>query len=554
MKWSAGPSVRALAATVVIVALAGPVPQAVAQQAESPSATHPAAHQSNLPTPESVLGFPVGTDFKLATYEQSIAYFKALAAASDRLELLDVGTTSFGRTWYLAVISSPDNLAKLEYFRAIAQRLAHPEGLTDDSAHALAREGRAFVDISGGLHASEVAGAQHTIALAYDLLSRADEPAVKEILDNDVLFLWPSLNPDGQDIVVKWYRENVGTPYEAAPLYTLWEKYVGHDNNRDAYMLNTIESRVITRTWRHWEPQIIHVHHQSSPFPTRIWLPPFSEPVSPDVNPLMAREVNTIGMTMAQELESHGQPGATSMGLAFDAWYPGYVDYLPMLKNTVAYWTETAGYRYATPYFYTLRDFPQNMRDLRARSLYSSPWKGGWWRLKDAVDYMMTASEAALEYAAKYRAEILYNKYQAGRDAIAEFKAQPPYAYVVPQKQRDPMAAVALLKRLAFNGIRVDQLSKPVAMDGMTYPAGTWVIPMDQEFAELSKAVLVVQHYPDLRQYPEGPPAQPYDAAGWTLGYQLGVQVVTVHSPLSDSVQAAMHPVHGQPVDWHTAK
>ncbi len=554
MKWSAGPSVRALAALVVIATLVGPLPQAAAQQTESPPAPGAVARPSTLPTPESVLGFPVGADFKLATYEQSIAYFKALAAASDRIQLLDVGTTSFGRQWYLAVISSPDNLAKLERYRAIAQRLAHPEGLTDDSAHALAREGRAFVDISGGLHASEVAGAQHTIALAYDLLSRADEPEVKEILDNDVLFLWPSLNPDGQDIVVNWYRQNVGTPYEAAPLYTLWEKYVGHDNNRDAYMLNTIESRVITRTWRHWEPQIIHVHHQSSPFPTRIWLPPFSEPVSPDVNPLMAREVNTIGMAMAQELDSHGQPGATSMGLAFDAWYPGYIDYLPMLKNTVAYWTETAGYRYATPYFYTLRDFPQNMRDLRPQSLYSSPWKGGWWRLKDAVDYMMTASEAALEYAAKYREQLLYNRYQAGRDAIAEFKKEPPYAYVVPQKQRDPVAAAALLKRLAFNGIRVDQLSKPAAMDGMTYPAGTWVIPMDQEFAELARAVLEVQHYPDLRQYPEGPPQQPYDAAGWTLGDQMGVRVVTVHSPLSDSVQAAMHPVHGQPVDWHTAK
>ncbi|HVH39682.1 MAG TPA: M14 metallopeptidase family protein, partial [Gemmatimonadaceae bacterium] len=302
---------------------------------------------STVPTPESVFGHAVGADFKLIGYDESIRYFERLAATSDRIKLVEVGKTSMGRRWTLAVISSPANLAKLGRLREISQRLAHPAGLSDAEARALAQEGKAFVDISGGLHASEIAGSQHTVQLAYDLLSR-DDARTKAILDETVLFLWPSINPDGQDIVVDWYRQNVGTPYEVAPLDQLYQKYIGHDNNRDAYMLNVVESRVVARTWREWEPQIIYVQHQTAPFPTRIWLPPFAEPIAPRVAGLMSREVNTIGMTIAQALEGKGQVGATHMGQGFDAWYPGYIDYMPMLQNIASYWTETALYSYAT--------------------------------------------------------------------------------------------------------------------------------------------------------------------------------------------------------------
>jgi hypothetical protein len=502
----------------------------------------PASSQS-VPTPESVLGFSVGQDFKLARYDESITYFEQLAAASDHIKLIKVGETSFGRPWTLALISTPENLANLERYREIAQRLAHPAGLTDEEARRLAREGKAFVDISGGLHASEVAGAQHTIQLAYDLVAHANDAAVHAVLDNVVLLLWPSLNPDGQDIVVDWYRKNVGGPYETAPLQELYQKYIGHDNNRDAYMLNVPESRVIGRVWREWEPQIIYVHHQTAPFPTRIWLPPFAEPIAPRVPAVMSREVNAIGMLIAQGLEENGQPGATHMGTGFDAWYPGYIDYLPMLQNIAAFWTETALYRYATPYFYTISDFPQSMRDLRPQSLYPSPWTGGWWRLRDAVDYMNTASRSVLEYAAKYKESLLYNRYQAGRDAIRRYENEPPYAYFIPHDQHDPTAAVEMLRRLAFNGIRVSQLTRAAEHDGRRYAAGTWVIPMNQEFAELARQLLDVQEYPDLREFPDGPPEQPYDAAGWTLPYQMGVRVISATVPLSDELRSALTPL-----------
>jgi hypothetical protein len=511
------------------------------------------AQQAGVPTPESVLGFAVGTDFKLVTYDESIRYFQRLAAASNRIKLLEVGKTSEGRAWTLAIISSPENLARLDHYRTIAQRLAHPDGLTDEEARKLAREGRAFVDISGGLHASEIAGSQHTIQLAYDILSQPDDPRTKAILENTVLFLWPSINPDGQNIVVNWYRANVGTPYEIAPLHELYQKYIGHDNNRDAYMLNVPESRVVARTWREWEPQVIYVQHQTAPFPTRIWLPPFAEPIANRVNALMSREVNTIGMTIAQSLETEGKVGATHMGTGFDAWYPGYIDYMPMLQNIASFWTETALYSYATPHFYTLRDLPKEFQDLRPQSLYPSPWPGGWWRLRDAVDYMRTASVATLDYAAKYREELLWNRYQAGRNTILKYRKNPPYAYVIPQAQRDPVAAAELLRRMAFLGVRVSQLEKDAILDGVTHPRGTWVIAMDQEYAELVRNLFEPQNYPDLREYPEGPPEQPYDAAGWTLPYQMDVHVLEARTPLPEAFRAAMKTVEGKSVAARTA-
>ena len=503
-----------------------------------------------IPSPESVLGHRVGEDFYLATFEESLDYFQRLDAATDRLELRQVGVSSFGRPVYIALISSAENLRNLDRHREIAQRLAHPKGLSDEEARELAREGRALVHIDGGLHATEVAHAQHTIQLAYDLVTGDDDPEIQAILDEVILMLWPSINPDGQTMVAEWYRSNVGTPYEVSPTPFLYQKYIGHDNNRDGYAINQIESRMVTRVVRDWEPQVLYNHHQSSPFPTRIWIPPFAEPISPHVHPLMWRTVNLIGMAMSQALEERGQKGAMHMGTGFDNWYPGFMDHAHNFHNVVSFLTETGLYRYATPHFYTIQDFPQNRRDLRPQSLYSSPWEGGWWRLRDAVDYMLTASVSVLDVAAKYRADLLYNRYQAGRDIIAQYVESPPYGFFIPQDQRDPVAAVELLRRLAFNGVEVYQLSSAVTQDGLTHPAGTWVIPMDQEYASFVRQLFAVQEYPDLRQYPEGPPDQPYDVAGWTLPYQMGVRVVEAASPLEGGVRDAMAELRAEPLPW----
>ena len=496
-----------------------------------------------IPAPESVFGFKVGADSQLFDYDQSITYFRRLAASSNRVKLVEVGKTSNGKPWTIAVISSPQNLAKLDRYKQIAQRLAHPEGLTDSAARALAREGRAFVDISGGLHASEIAGSQHTPQLAYELLARANEPETREILDNVIFILWPSINPDGQDIVVKWCRDQYAG--RATGGMELYQKYIGHDNNRDSYMMNVVESRVIQKVWREWEPNIIYVHHQSSPEPTRMWIPPFADPVGHRAPPLAARTINSIGTYIAQELDAHGQPGGVHMLATFDAYYPGYIDYMPVYQNIPAWWTETQGGSCATPKAVgRAENFPAEYRELRPQAMYLSPWPGGPWNLRNAVDYMITASRATLKFAAKFREELLYNRYQSGRDVIKKYATSAPYAYIVGQQQHDPMAPVELLRRFAFHGVRISQLDRDVAQEGTTWPKGTWVVPLDQEFGELVREIFEVQKYPEMGD------DLPYDAAGWTLPFQMNVKVVEAKAPLSAEFRSAMKPVKGTPEPW----
>jgi hypothetical protein len=500
------------------------------------------AGAQQVPAPSTVFGFNVGADSQLFTYDQSIEYFRRLAAANPHVRLLDVGKTSFGKPWTAVLISSPANLARIDELRRINQRIAHPDGMSDAEARQLARQGLPLVDISGGLHASEIAGSQHTPQLAYEMLSRASDPAMKEILDNTVLFLWPSINPDGQDIVVNWCRESLAgrnpSPME------LYQKYIGHDNNRDSYMLNVVESRVVARTWREWEPHIIYVHHQSSPFPTRIWIPPFADPIGLYAPPIMSRTVNSIGTRIAQELDQAGKPGSVHMLATFDAYYPGYIDYMPMYQHIASWWTETQGGNCGIPRTTTVDQLPADYRALLPTSMYNSPWKEGRWTLKDQVDYMVTASLATLRYAAKFREEVLYNRYQSGRDAIAMHRTAGPYAWIIPQKQRDPVAPVEMLRRLAFLGVRVMQLGRDATHEGTAYPAGTWVVPLDQEFAPLVRELLEPQKYPDMGD------DLPYDAAGWTLPYQMHVNAVEAKTPLSAEFRSAMTAVQGTADAW----
>ena len=371
----------------------------------------------NVPTPESVLGHKPGDDFYLANYDESREYFHKLAASSNRIKLINVGKTTRGLDWEIAIISSPENLASLDKYKDIERKLADGRGLSAGEAHELAHQGKAIVHIDGGLHSTEVAGAQQSIMLAYKLVSSQNDPEVDAILNNVILMLWPTLNPDGQNEVVGWYRKNVGTTFEVSPLPDLYQEYVGHDNNRDGYMNNMVESQDVTRTELEWDPVIFYCHHQTAPFPTRIFIPPFVEPISSNIHPLMARWLNALGTDIAVYLDEHGMPGAVNR-VGFDNWYPGFLDFTHIFRNSISFFTETALFRYATPRFYPVDEFPKDQRGLRSEVFYSSPWKGGWWRLRDAVNYMEGASMAVLDTAAKYREELLFNRYQAAADNV----------------------------------------------------------------------------------------------------------------------------------------
>jgi len=482
-----------------------------------------------LPSPESVLGYKPGADFHLTTYDESLAYFQKLDAASDHIKLVNVGKTTRGRDWYIALISTPQNLAQIDKYKDIARKLALVKGLDDAQARQLSREGKAIVHIDGGLHSTEVAGQEHTMQLAYNLVSKPSDPEVSKILNEVIFVLWFSLNPDGQNMVAKWYRQNLGTPYEVAPMPWLYQEYVGHDNNRDGYMNNMIESRVINKVMQEYWPQVMYNHHQVAPFPSRIWIPPFAEPISTHVHPLMWRWVNVFGTSMATYLDQHDMPGAMHRG-RFDDWYPGFIDHVNSFRNTISFLTETALYRYATPRYYTIDEFPKEKQDLRPEVFYASPWKGGWWRLKDAVDYMTGASMSVLVTSSKNREEILFNRYQAGRDTIARYAKEPPYAYVIPVEQRDLPTAAILVEKLVLAGIEVQEVTDPLKLNGMDYKPGSWVVAMDQPFARLAHELFDVQKYPELA---EGP----YDVTGWTLPMQMGVEAHAVTIPLDPAMR-----------------
>jgi hypothetical protein len=479
---------------------------------------------AQIPTPESVLGHKPGDDFYLATYDDALNYFQKLAASSKRIKLVKVGKTTQGRDWYMAFISTPENLAQLDHYKEVSRRLALSRGVSDAEARKLAHDQKAIIHIDGGLHATEVANAQHTIQLGYDLVA-SEEPEYKRIREDVITELWFSINPDGQNMVANWYRQNVGTPYEVAPLPYLWQEYVGHDNNRDGYMLNMIESQVVTKATLETQPLVFYTHHQTAPFPGRIYLPPFADPISANMHPLMLRWLNLTGMTIASYLDEHGMPGSMHQE-TFDVWYPGYLDNVGNFRHTLSFFTETALYRYATPHFYTIDDFPASRQPLRAEMLYSSPWKGGWWRLADACRYMYGASMAVLDMAVEYREQMVYNKYRAARDTIEQFEKDPPYAYIIPREQHDSPTAALLLEKLMLQGIEVKQSADPDA----------WVIMMNQPFSGLVKELFEPQKYPQLSQ-------RPYDVTGWTVPYQMGVEVHAVTTPPSAKFKDSLKPV-----------
>ncbi|MEP9402093.1 M14 metallopeptidase family protein [Sphingomonas sp. VNH70] len=488
-----------------------------------------------VPTATSILGHEPGDDRYLANYEDSIRYFEALAKASDRIKLVTSGKTTEGRTFTYAIISSPENVRNFQRYADISRRLGDPRGLTDAQAKQLAADSKIIVHIDGGMHASEVADHQLPLALAYKLLSAKDDAEVDRILNDVILVLWPTLNPDGQDMVVKWYRDHVGTPYETSRMPWLYQEYVGHDNNRDGYMLNMIESRVVNREEQTYSPVIWYSQHQTAPFPARIWVPPFADPVSSNISPYMRIWTNAIGTNMMTRFEKEQKPGAIAQA-RFDNWYPGFLDYIHVFRNTISFFTETA-HDSATPKTYALADFPKPMRDLKAQIMYPNPWRGGEWHLKDSVDYMVTASMSVLDTAQKYREELLYNRYQAGRDTIRRYAADGPSAYVIPAGQTDMTEAASLAQLMIDHGLDVHQLRAPATIGGTGYAAGSFVIPTAQPFAGLTTELLEPQKYPDAILDGTGKPVDlPYDVTGWTLPMQMGVRVDRITAPFDPAV------------------
>jgi hypothetical protein len=491
---------------------------------------------AQVPSPEDVFGFPSGADYQAADYGQMQEYFAALAASTDRAELIEIGRTARNQPMLLLFISSEENMRELERWRSISERLSRAR-IGEDEARRLASEGKAVVWLDGGMDDQEFATAQMTPELAYRLVTSEDEET-RFIRDNVVVLLMPVLNPDGVANDVAWYREVRGTPFETTRPPRLGQPWAGTDNNRDWFMNNQPETRAASRVLYHeWYPQIVYNHHQTSPPFARIFIPPFADPVNPDIPAGVTTGVNLVGAAMAARFAAKRMPGYMSRSV-YSMWWNGGMRLTPYFHNQIGILTETA-HRTPTPRSYDLADFPEVIevrRGLSARTdstsiSYPDPWFGTESHIRDAFDYMIEASMATLDLAARYRERFLWGIYDMGRHAIAEGEAGGPFAYVLPPDQWDPSEAVNLVNAFRYSGVEVHRATAEFEAGGARYPTGSYVIYAGQAFRPQVVNLMEPRNYPEREKYPGGPPEVPYDLAGWTLPLQMGVRADRIEAP-----------------------
>ena len=501
------------------------------------------ARPADLPAPADVLGFAPGQDFKLADWAQITDYFAKLDAASDRLTLVEVGETTLDRRLVLAVITSEENGRRLDEIKAVQKRLHDPRGLAPEERSDLVRRGKAVVYLSCSIHSTEIAASQLSMELAHRLASD-DGPETKRIRDEVVVLLVPSVNPDGIDLVADWYRRNLGTPFEAAAMPWLYHHYTGHDNNRDWFMLTQKETRALTRVlYREWFPLLVYDMHQMGATGPRFFLPPYQDPVNPNLDPLLLRELYVLVGQAVVDLTLAGKTGIATNTI-FDAWYNTANRAAPLRHNAMSVLSEAASANLASPVFLRKSDLrgrgdsAGGAAEITASSL--DPWPGGWWRLRDIMDYEKITALSFLRTIAAARERYLEAFARYADRQVAKGRSEPPAAYLVPAAQRDLPAAYALLDVLIEGGAEVFRARTAFRADDVAYPAGTFVVPLDQPYRAFIKDLLERKAYP----LPPGEDAVshlPYDEASWSLPLQMGVRAVEVVAPFEADLAPLAH-------------
>ncbi len=521
------------------------------------------AAPSGITSPKEAFGHDIGDDYFLANYTQLEAYFKTLAGQSDRMKLVDIGPTEEGRREYMAIVSSPANLAKLDRYREIARKLAKAEGVSEDEAKALAAEGKAVIWIDGGLHATEVVPPQALIAALHDMLTK-DDAETRRILD-DVIILFGQVNPDGQELVSNWYMRNADpTKREFNSLPRLYQKYIGHDNNRDYYMSAMKETTNVNRIFfREWYPQVVYNHHQTGPAGTVVFMPPFRDPFNYNYDPLVMATLSEVGSAMHSRLISEGKVGSTMRsGATYSTWNNGMERSITYFHNTVGLLTEIIGH--PTP-----MQIPLIAKNQIARNDLPAPIAPQEWKFRQSIDYSMSINRAVLDYASRNRERLLMNIWRMGNNSIergredswtvtpkriealeAAAKGKPLvgtgrdagidpslYAkvlhdpalrdargYIISADQADLPTAVKFLNALIKTGVDVQRADKAFKVAGKSYPAGSFVVRADQAYRPHVLDMFEPQDHPHDFAYPGGPPIAPYDSTGYTLAMQMGVK------------------------------
>jgi len=477
------------------------------------------AKSGTVLTPSAFLGFEVGADRKLADYRQITSYFKALAAASPRVEIQVLGKTTLGEDMFMAVISTEENLRNKAKYKAIAQKLADPRRLTSQEIDQLARDGKTIFLLTCNIHSTEIGSSQMSMEWAYNLATSQD-PEILRRLNDSIVLLIPSLNPDGETMVTEWYRKYLGTKYEGGEMPYLYHHYVGHDDNRDWFMLTQIETKNVNRMVYHeWFPQFWLDEHQMGENGPRIYIPPNADPVAKLVNPLVHRGNNLMGAAMGWRLEEAGKSGVI-FGYSFDAYWPGGTRNTGWWKNMYGVLTEVASARIATPIEIEsteLQGGGKGLTTYEQQINFPNPWPGGTWRLRDIMDYELLVSGAALETVSKYRQELLRGVATMATQAVQT--ADPNIYWRIPMDgQRDPVTATRLAALLLEHGVEVRWHADKKL----------FLIPTAQPYGRFVDEMMGIQRYPEVRPAPNSGILEPYDVAAWSLPLMMGVKAERV--------------------------
>jgi hypothetical protein len=486
-----------------------------------PTEAHSSRPSNDLPKPEAFFGFRLGSDKMLADYHQIVEYFKALDAASERVIVQNLGKTTEGNDFIVVFISAPENLQRLSEWQSVQARLADPRKLGEPEREEAFKRGRSVVLINCGIHSTEVGATQMAPELAYHLASE-NSPEVATILENVITLLTPSHNPDGQLMVVDWYRKNLDTPFEDAPLPRLYHKYTGHDNNRDWFMFTQKETRLtVEKLYNAWHPHVTIDMHQMGSNGARLFVPPYIDPVEPNVEPIIVSLLNMLGAHVQATLTAQGKAGVV-VNAIFDAWTPAraYQHYHGGLR----FLTEAASAKTASPIKIAAKDLRGGMgyNARQASWNFPLPWPGGEWRLRDIVDYDFAAVLAILQHAARNREFWLRSLFEVQCKAIAP--ANGPAAFIIPQTQRDPQGLLDLLRILQLGAVEVHFAQQDFAFENVVVQRGDYVVRTDQPYGRFAKALLEEQNYP-LVPGNDGKPRIPYDVTAHTLPLFLGVEV-----------------------------
>jgi len=490
------------------------------------------------PSPQSVLGFYPTTDKTIADWGQITDYFAKLDRGSDRVAVTEIGKSTNGKPLIVAFISSPANIKNLERYRQISAKLADPRTIKNDAElQDLIKRGKTIVSISCSIHSTEIVASQMSMNLAYELATAKDEDT-KEILENTILLLIPSSNPDGIDIVANWYRKTIGTKSEGTAPPELYHPYAGHDNNRDWFMLNLVETQAITKFyWQQWFPQFVYDVHQQGRASSRFTIPPFFDPPNPRIPPSLVRDVGLVGYKMAADLQAKNIQGVAT-NASYDMWWHGGFRSAPYYHNSIGILSEAASADLMSPTTVTVEE----LKRTRARGLnnllenatnFPDPWKGGVWRPADIAQIEMTAARSLLQIAAKYRERYLRNFHSLGR-ANLQVSKDEPVAFIVPAGQPNAGTVSRFLEILLAQGMEIYEMKQELytkhekgVRDWHEMPLGSFLIFVNQPQKNNVLSLFEKQVYPDRRNA-NGEAEQPYDVAGWTLPLQMGVEAEIV--------------------------